>query len=156
MVLSFLTFIHVLCGLAGIGSGAIVLLGMLKGELFEKSATLFLSCSLVVSVTGFLFPCSHLLPTHGAAVFVIYVAAMAIPAWRMFYLVGIWNSIFVLSIIIILGLDTLVAVAHAFTFTPALRELAPTQTELPFLVTEFAIMLVFVVLGTFAVKRFHN
>jgi hypothetical protein len=41
----------------------------------------------------------------------IYAAAMAIPAWRMFYLAGMWSSIFALSIIVILGLDTLVAVA---------------------------------------------
>lgn len=156
MVLSFLTFIHILCGLVGIGSGAVVLLGMLKGELFEKSAAIFLAGSLVASVTGFFFPCSHLLPTHGAAMLGIYVAAMAIPAWRMFYLVGMWSSIFALSIVVILGLDTLVAVAHAFIFMPVLRNLAPTQTESPFLVTEFVVMLVFVVLSVIAVKRFRN
>jgi hypothetical protein len=86
----------------------------------------------------------------------IYAAAMAIPAWRMFYLAGMWSSIFALSIIVILGLDTLVAVAHAFTFMPVLRNLAPTQTESPFLVTECVVMLTFVVLSVIAVKRFCN
>jgi len=37
---------------------------------------------------------------------------------------------------------------------PALKALAPTQSEPPFLGTQVVVMLVFIVLGVFAAKRF--
>jgi hypothetical protein len=37
---------------------------------------------------------------------------------------------------------------------PALKALAPTGSEPPFLVTQVVVMLIFIVLGVFATKRF--
>jgi uncharacterized membrane protein SirB2 len=39
--------------------------------------------------------------------------------------------------------------------TPALKTLAPTQSEAPCLVTQIVVMLIFIVLGFLAAKRFH-
>jgi flagellar biogenesis protein FliO len=38
---------------------------------------------------------------------------------------------------------------------PALKAMAPTQSEPPFLVAQVIVLLLFVVLGIFAVKKFH-
>ncbi len=37
---------------------------------------------------------------------------------------------------------------------PALKALAPTQSELPFLGTQVVVMLIFIVLGVLAARRF--
>jgi hypothetical protein len=38
---------------------------------------------------------------------------------------------------------------------PALKAMAPTQSEPPFLVAQLAVMAIFIVLTIFAVKKFH-
>ena len=54
-----------------------------------------------------------------------------------------------------LYLDFFVGVIQAFAKIPALHELAPTQSEPPFLVAQLAVLAFFVVLGFLAVRRFH-
>ncbi len=39
---------------------------------------------------------------------------------------------------------------------PALNASAPTQSEPPFLVAQLVSMVIFIVIGIFAVKRFRN
>lgn len=38
---------------------------------------------------------------------------------------------------------------------PALKGMAPTQSEAPFVIAQLVVMALFMVLGIFAVKRFH-
>jgi uncharacterized membrane protein SirB2 len=38
---------------------------------------------------------------------------------------------------------------------PALKAMAPTQSEPPFLVAQVIVLVLFIVLGVFAVKKFH-
>jgi uncharacterized membrane protein SirB2 len=45
---------------------------------------------------------------------------------------------------------------QAFQKLPPLAELAPTQSEPPFLIAQLVVMAIFVVLGIVAVKRFHG
>jgi flagellar biogenesis protein FliO len=47
-------------------------------------------------------------------------------------------------------------VVQVFLKVPAAHALAPTQKEPPFLVVQLIVMALFVVLGIFAVKKFHN
>jgi len=154
MLLSFLRFIHVVFGLIVIGVGAALLLRMLTEEFFEKWAVIFLKSSLAAGVTGLLFPIHHLQLTHVAAMFGIYLSGAAILAWRRFQLAGAWALVFALSIILLVAINTFVAIAHAFRFVPALKTLAPTQSEPAFLFAELVVALPFVALGIFAVCRF--
>jgi hypothetical protein len=62
-------------------------------------------------------------------------------------LVGIGTGLMVLA-------GMLVRVVQLFLKVPALKALAPTQTEPPFVVTQLVVLLTFVVLGVFAVRRF--
>ena len=52
-------------------------------------------------------------------------------------------------------LNAFVAVVESFLKVPALKALAPTQKEPPFLVAQLAVMAIFIVLGILAVKKFH-
>jgi len=45
-------------------------------------------------------------------------------------------------------------IAQFFTKIPALKAVAPTQSEPPFLATQVVVMLIFIVLGILAAKRF--
>ncbi len=48
-----------------------------------------------------------------------------------------------------------VFVAQAFQKVSALKAMAPTQSEAPFVITQLVVMALFVLLGIFAVKGFH-
>ena len=54
-----------------------------------------------------------------------------------------------------LYLNVFVLVAQLFMKVEALNRLAPTQAEPPFAIAQGAVLVVFVVLGIFAVKKFR-
>ncbi len=55
------TLLHVLISLVGIGSGLVVLWGLLKRKFLDGWNSLFLVTTVATSVTGFGFPIEHLL-----------------------------------------------------------------------------------------------
>jgi hypothetical protein len=55
-----------------------------------------------------------------------------------------------------LYLNVFVLVVQLFLKVPALKALAPTQTEAPFKVAQIAVLIVFVVLSIFATVRFRS
>jgi hypothetical protein len=48
-----------------------------------------------------------------------------------------------------------VLIVQSFQKVPALRELAPTQTEPPFVAAQVLALLIFATLAVFATVRFH-
>ena len=80
-------------------------------------------------------------------------AAVAILARYALHLAGVWRWIYVLCAVLALYLNVFVAVVQSFLKVPALKALAPTQKEPPFLVAQLAVMALFVVLGTFSVRK---
>jgi len=58
--------------------------------------------------------------------------------------------------VIALYLNVFVLVVQMFLKIPALKSLAPTQTEPPFLVAQLLDLLLFIVLGAIATIRFHS
>jgi hypothetical protein len=61
----------------------------------------------------------------------------------------------VVCAVVALYLNSFVAVVQSFLKVSALKALAPTQKEPPFLVAQLALMALFIVIGVFAVKKFH-
>jgi hypothetical protein len=152
VLFNILTLIHVLSGLSAIGSGARVLYEILDEELIERWAVIFLRCTLLASVTGLFFPMDHFLPTHWNAMLSVYVSCVAVLAWRKSYLSRNWNLAFTLSVIAILFMDILLAIAHIFTFVPVLAELASTRSWQVLLI-DISIMLSFAALGVSVIIR---
>ena len=103
MTLATFTLLHVVLSLAGIGSGFVVLFGLLA-----------------------------------------------------FRLSGAWRRGYVISALVALYLNVFVAVVQAFLKVPALKALAPTQKELPFVIAQLVVLLIFVGLTTLAAKRFTS
>src|SRR5437016_14283932 len=84
------TFVHVLISLVGIGSGFVVIFGLLAGKRLNGWTGLFLTSTVATSVTGFLFPFDHLLPSHKVGLISLVVLAVAILARYAFHLTGAW------------------------------------------------------------------
>jgi len=154
MILSAFTLLHVVLSLVGIVSGLVVVGGFLTAKRSNVWTALFLTTTVLTSVTGFLFPFHRFLPSHAVGIFSLLVLAMAIPALYVFHLAGLWRLSYVIGAVIALYLNVFVLIAQLFMKVPALKALAPTQSEPPFLGTQVVVMLIFIVLGVLAAKRF--
>jgi hypothetical protein len=149
------TFAHVLISLVGIVSGFVVLLGLLTAKRLEGWTSIFLVTTVATSVTGFGFPIDIILPSHIVGIISLVVLAVAIIARYAFRLAGPWRVVYVLGAGIALYLNVFVLVVQLFQKVPALKALAPTQSELPFAITQGAVLVVFVVLIIAAAVRFR-
>jgi len=149
------TFLHVLISLIGIGSGLVVMFGFITGTRLDNLTAVFLTTTVLTSVTGFGFPFDHLLPSHILGIISLVVLAIAIPARYVFNLADSLRWIYVVGASMALYLNVFVLIAQLFMKVPALKALAPTQSEPPFLVAQLLVLLVFVGLTILAAKRFH-
>ena len=149
------TLIHVVISLIGIASGLIVLFGLLAGKRLNGWTALFLISTVLTSVTGFGFPFHKLLPSHVIGTISLVVLLVAILARYNFHLAGAWRWIYVVTACLALYFNVFVLVFQGFLKVPALKALAPTQSEPPFLVAQLLVMAIFVLLTILAVKKFH-
>ena len=156
MLLHIYTIVHVLISLGGIFTGLIVLFGMLAGKRLDGWIKWFLATTVLTSVTGFFFPFHGFTPAIGVGIISLLVLAVAIYARYPRQLAGHWRWIYVVTAVIALYFNVFVAVVQAFEKVPALKLMAPTQTEPPFKLTQLLVLALFVVLGIVAVIRFRN
>jgi hypothetical protein len=156
MSTSTFTLVHVLISLVGILSGLVVLYGLLTAKRLEHWTAVFLATTALTSITGFAFPFHQLLPSHKIGILSLLVLAVAIVARYSFHLAGRWRSTYVVTAVIALYFNVFVLVAQTFQKTPALKALAPTGSEPPFLIAEVVVMVVFIYLGFRAVKNFRD
>ncbi len=155
--LSFSAFatVHVIISLIGIATGAIVLWGMLTGKRFDGLTAVFLSTTVLTSVTGFMFPFNQLLPSHVVGLISLVLLAIAIVAHYGKRLSGARRPVYVVTAVAALYLNVFVGVVQAFQKFGLLHALAPTQAEAPFVVAQVVVLALFGVLGFLAVKRYH-
>jgi hypothetical protein len=155
MSLSTFTLLHVIISLAGIGSGFIVLFGLLNGKRLDGWTAIFLTTTVLTSLTGFLFPFEGLKPSYIVGGISLLVLAIAIWARYGAHLAGASRWIYVVSAAVALYLNCFVAVVQAFSKVPALHALAPAGSEPPFLIAQSVVLAIFVWLTWRAAKRFH-
>jgi hypothetical protein len=154
--LAIYTAAHVAISLVGIGSGLVILFGLLKGKLLSGWTGLFLASTVATSVTGFGFPVAHFLPSHGVGILSLIVLAVAIAALYPFQLSGGWRRTYVICAVVALYFNCFVLVVQSFEKVPALRALAPTQTEPPFAIAQLVVLALFVLAGIRAARRFKG
>src|SRR6266487_3158160 len=156
MILHIYTIIHVLISLVGIFNGLIVLFGMLAGKRLDGWTKRFLITTVATSVTGFFFPFHGFTPAIALGIMSLIVLAVAIFARYPRQLIGHWRWIYVVSAVIALYFNVFVAIVQAYEKIPALKVLAPTQTEPPFKLTQLVVLAIFVLLGIVATITFRN
>jgi len=155
MSLAAFTQLHVILSLVGIATGIVVLFGMLGGKRLPGWTALFLATTVLTSATGFLFPFQQLLPSHIVGIISLVALAIALFALYVRRLAGSSRWIYVAAAVFSLYLNCFVGVVQAFLKRPLLKPLAPTQTEPPFVIAQAVVLLIFVVLGSLAVRAFR-
>ena len=158
MILGMISFtkVHVVISLIAIVSGFFVAFGLLTAKRFNGLTCFFLVTTVATSVTGFFFPFHGFTPAIGVGIVSLVVLAIAIFARYGRRLTGAWRWIYVVTAMLALYLNVFVLIVQLFQKVPALRALAPTQSEPPFLVAQLVAIALFVVLTIFAVIKFRN
>lgn len=151
-----LTAVHVAISLIAIVAGLIVLSGMLKGDRIHGLTGLFLAMTVATSLTGFLFPFNGVTPAFAFGVASMILLALALFALYGRKLAGGWRKTYVITAIAALYLNVFVLVVQAFLKVPVLNALAPNGNEPPFAIVQSIVLILFVIAGVKAVKRFNS
>jgi hypothetical protein len=150
------TIIHVAISLAAIASGFIVLFGMIANKPLAGWHAFFLATTVATSVTGFGFPIKGMTPGIAFGLISLVILAVVLYARYSKRLAGFWRPVYVIGGILAFYLNFVVLIVQSFQKVPALKALAPTQSEPPFLAAQIVSMLAFIVLGTLAVRKFRS
>jgi hypothetical protein len=149
------TLVHVALSLIGIIAGLVVLFGLLRNNSLNSWTLVFLATTVATTLTGFLFPFRGFTPALGTGIVSSLALAAAIPARYTFQLAGPWRWIYVVGAVFSLYLNCFVLVVQAFLKVPALHALAPQGTEPAFVLTQGLVLVLFVIAGFLAARRFR-
>jgi hypothetical protein len=155
MSLETFTRLHVVISLVAIISGLVVVAGMIRNRTMNFLTTLFLTTTVLTSVTGFMFPITKLTPGLVLGGLSMVALAFAIAARYGLAMAGGWRKTYVISAILALYFNCFVLVVQSFEKVQLFHDLAPTQKEPPFAISQLVLLIVFIVLGVMAVKRFR-
>jgi hypothetical protein len=153
--MSTFTFAHVAISVLAILSGIVVMQSLLVSKWRGGWTALFLLTTAITSASGFGFARDQVLPSHVVSVISLLVLAVAALALYGKHLIFKWRWIYVVAAVTALYLNVFVLIVQLFQKVPALHALAPTQAEPPFAIAQGVVLLAFVVLGFFAVRRFR-
>ena len=156
MSVEMFTVLHVIISIAAILSGLVVVLAMIANRKADGGlAAFFLLTTILTSVTGFFFHSKAIGPPHVVGVISLVVLAVTLVAIYGRRLAGIWRGVFVITAVLALYLNCFVLVVQLFQKIPSLNAFAPTGTEPPFIAAQGATLLLFLVLGFLAFRRFR-
>jgi hypothetical protein len=156
MTLATFTSVHVALSLVGIASGFIVLIGMIGAKRLPALTAFFLATTLLTSLTGFLFPFKGLTPGIVIGTLSMIVLLLALVALYVKRLAGRWRGTYVISAVVALFFNFFVLIVQSFEKVPALKGLAPTQTEAPFKIAQLLALALFAVLTAVAYRKFRS
>jgi len=153
MFLNVLTAIHVALSLGGICAGVVLAHGLVTSRPPYRGTMSFLATTAATSATGFVFPFRGVSPAQIVGVLSLILLAVASLSVYRHRLAGGWRKTFGITALIAFYLNAFVLVIQVFQKVPALKAVAPTQSELPFKVTQFIVLVLFVVLGIGATRK---
>jgi hypothetical protein len=156
MILTIFTIFHVALSLIGIFAGFIAVFGLLASKLLPGWTRWFLWTTVLTSVTGYFFPVHKLLPSHIVGLISLILLSVALYALYNKQLVGGWRRAYAITAVLSLYLNFFVLIVQLFEKVPALKALAPTQTEMPFKVAQLTALVIFVLLTILSAVRFRG
>ena len=128
---STMTFVHVVLSLVGIGSGFVVMFGLLQAKRMDGWTALFLATTVATSVTGFFLPADHFLPSHAVGILSLLALAAAILGRYFYHLAGAWRWVYVVGAVIAQYFDVFVLIVQSFRKVPVLEALARRNRSPP-------------------------
>jgi hypothetical protein len=145
------TWVHTTLSIIALLSGFVVLRDLLTSTAPDAWTTTFIVSSIATSATGFaFFPITPFLESHVTGVVALLVLAIALIAAYGFHSKGPWRIVYAVSLVVTQFFNVLVAIVQAFRKVPQLNALAPTQKELPFIITGGIVLALFLVLAILA------
>ena len=147
------TIIHVIISLAGIISGFVVIDGFIKARRLDGWNAFFLVMTILTSVTGFLFPNKTITPGQIVGAISLVLLVVAVLARYPLRFSGIGRWLYLITAILAQYFNFAVLIIQSFQKVGVLKELAPTQSEPPFLIAQGAALVLFVVLAIFSLKN---
>ena len=147
MILNAFTIFHVVLSLIGIGSGVVVIYGLIKAKMLAGWTKLFLAGTATTSITGFFFPFNGFTPALALGVLSLIVLLIASLALYRHGLLGAWRRTYAITAVIAVYFKRLRACRSAVPQSPALNALAPTQSEPPFQIAQLATLVIFAAIG---------
>jgi hypothetical protein len=154
MSVAAFTTVHVILSLVAIAAGFWVLLQMLQRKHSAVPTAIFLLTTVLTSATGFPIPPLGLDPARIVGTVSLVLLAAATAGFYLFKLNGRWRSIYVVAAIAALYLNCFVVVAQTFMKVAFFNALAPTQSEPPFAIAQGVVLVAFVALAVFSLRRF--
>ena len=151
--MSTLVFGHVVISLLGIVSGFVVTYGLLSGKRSSGWTAFFLGTTLVTSLSGFILPADRFMPSHALGILSLATLSIAMIALYTKKLQGRWHNAFVVNALASQYFNVFVLVTQLFQKVPALKALAPTQSELPFALTHLVVLAAFIAVGIASVRQ---
>jgi hypothetical protein len=151
-----LTIIHVALSLIGIAAGFVVIFQMIGGKALGSANAIFLWTTILTSVTGYFFPFRGVTPGIVIGAISLAVLAIALFAFYSKKLLGGWRKVYVVTAVMAQFFNVLVLVVQSFRKVPALHAMAPTGEESIVKVTQLCALLLCIVLGIVAGKRFKT
>jgi hypothetical protein len=152
--LATFTIIHTAISLLALLAGIPVVAALFRGRVSAAWTAIFLVLAIITTVTGFLFPIHGLTPALITGVLASLVLAVVLLARgrlasngaRRVYAAGIVASLYFL---------VFVTIAQAFNKIAPLHALAPNGSEPPFAIVQVLVLMLFLVIGIAAARRFR-
>ncbi|HEY4942733.1 MAG TPA: hypothetical protein VII56_14995 [Rhizomicrobium sp.] len=148
-------FVHVVITLVAIAAGLAVLSGMLGNQRREWPTAIFLAFSVLTAVTGFLLQITPLTPAVVLGFILGGLLILALAGKYLFRLRDAWRWIYALSVVASLYLNCFVLVVQSFQKVAPLAAFSHNNNATPFILTQVIVLVLFVVSGFLAVRRFH-
>ena len=153
------TAIHTILSLIAIAAGLGVMAMLLNNRKPNIGTVVFLTAAIATSVTGFLFPFTKFLPSHGVGVICLVLFVPALLAQYVYNFAGAWRWIYAISMAVNVYFLLFVLITQLFLKVPALHALAPNapdNPEPPFAIAQGILLVIFVWLIWKAAKSFRG
>jgi len=144
---------HVIISLIAMAAGFIVMGGMLSSHRLPTKTAVFLVTTILTSVSGFVLPAPHFLPSHAVGILSLILLAVAVYAFYSKKLAGPWRWIYVVTALAAQFFNCFVGVVQAFKHLPFLHEYATGDNPPP--IAPLLLLVIFVVFGILALRKFR-
>ncbi len=162
LLISTFTMLHVIITLVAIVTGFIVMFGLLKSKTLAGWSAIFWLMTVLISVTGFMFPITGFTPAIGTGIVASIVFAIGLLARYAKHFAGSWCWIYAVTAVISLYLNVFVSIVQSFQKLTILNPLAPQvgppfagATNTQFAIAQGVTLLFFVVMGIGVAIRFR-
>jgi hypothetical protein len=151
--------LHVTICFIALLAGAVVLVALCRGRRQPTWDAVLLLSTVLLSLTGFALPSPPGTPTPDPArilgvmeLVIVVTAALAIYVGK---LARAWRGTYITTMVLAVYFNVFVAVTQAFLKIGFLHALAPTGKEPPFLIAQLVTLVLFVVIGVTAFRRYR-